>query len=179
MFHRDNPHGLFWFPYSVHHQKVAAVTKRTLSKRAMANNNMEFPIVRQACFCLFVCLYMCNILASLFVYLYVWYLFAKVEYNRLTTGQTQFLNNWFCSTGTCSTSRPIKKRWADVFFTFEIIFSPIIAAQIVSLDCLLCINSVTIRICDIFAEVLIWIQFLMLVRTGALILSGWIWLRGC
>ena len=85
--------------------------------------------------------------------------FAKVDYNRLTTGQTQLLNNWFCSTGTCSTSRPTKKRWADVFFTFEIIFSPNIAAQIVSLDCLLCFNSATISICDIFAEVLIWIQF--------------------
>ena len=68
MFHGDNPQGLFWFPYSLHHQKVADIIKRTLLKWAMANNNMEFPIVRQACFCLFVCLYMWQ--ACLFICLF-------------------------------------------------------------------------------------------------------------
>ena len=95
----------------------------------------------QASLFLFVCLSVhVQYFGKLVLLIVCLIVFAKVDYNRLTTGQTQLFNNWFCSTGTCSTSRPTKKRWADadVFFTFEIIFPPNIAVQIVSFDCLPC-----------------------------------------
>ena len=62
MFHGDNPHGLFWFPYSVHHQKVAAVTKSHGEQQHGVPNS-------QASLFLFVCLSVH--VASLFVYLFV------------------------------------------------------------------------------------------------------------
>ena len=136
--------GLFWFPYR---QNTFLISLCPSSEGSwcyqedfveVSHGEQQHGVPNsQASLFLFVCLsvhvHYFGKLVCLSVCLIV---FAKMDYNRLTTSQTQFLNNWFCSTGTCSTSRPTKKRWADVFFTFEIIFSPNIAAQIVSLDCL-------------------------------------------
>ena len=158
MFHGDKAHGLFWFPYSLHHQKVAAVIKRTLLKWAMANNNMEFPIVRQACFCLFVCLYMYNILANLF-FICLFHSFCKSGLQQIDNWSDSIIEQLVLFHRDMFNIEADKEEvdwclfhiWNNLLYQYSSTNSEFWLFAL--------LHSCTIRTCDILAEVLIWIQF--------------------